>query len=129
MSSSSAPCYAQLLSPEGEVLAQRHHCGQPVTYYHENVWRVPNRHVVRLVSESAFVQPPKFMNPLKKNDDVFIYLLEDSIHTLPKEPCRSLVFLKVKAVELDSLSVEFSNLPHDGWNAFSNRIWVGTSEY
>ena len=129
MSFNSDPCYAQLLSPEGEVLAQRNHFGQPVTYYHENVWRVPSRHVVRLVSESEFVQPPKFMQPLNKNDDVWIYQLEDSIHTLPKEPCRSLVFLKVKASELESLSAEFSSLLRSGWNAFSNRIWVGTSEY
>lgn len=120
--------YVQLVSPGGKVLAQRLYSGQPLTHYQNRVWRVPPRHKIRVVKDTKVVQPDKFMQPVDKQADVFIYPLEHSIENLPKEPCRSLAVLKLKAFKLESLSSEFAKLI-GGWNAFVNREWVGTSEY
>jgi hypothetical protein len=120
--------YVQLVCPDDKVLAQHYYFGQPLRYYEQKIWRVPPGHSIRVVDETPFVQPEKFMRPIKKEEDVFIYSLDDSIDNIPTEPCRSLAFLKLKAFELEMFSFECPKLMY-GWNAFVNREWVGTSEY
>lgn len=120
--------YVQLISPEGKVLAQQIYTGQPLTYYQKKVWRVPSHHNVILVTETDLIHPSKFMQPVHKESDVFIYSLEDSIRNLPSEPSRTLAHMKLKGYHLESFDVKFSRLM-SGWNAFVDEEWVGTSEY
>lgn len=120
--------YIQLVTPKGEVLAQRICTGQPLSYYENKVWRVPSQHVIRVVEHSPLVQPDKFMQPLQRDAYVHIYSLDSSSENLPFEPSRTLAEFSIKADEIDIFSQEFQAIV-GGWNAFSNGNWVGSSEY
>lgn len=116
--------YIQLVSCSGDVLAQGQGYEHDIPYYCDKVWFVSDSHTVRFVEQSEFAQPNKFYRPLCCDDVVYIYSLEDSIHTVPVEPSRTLTTLKIKASQID-----IRKFDPDGWNAFVGGEWVGTSEY
>lgn len=116
--------YIQLVSYWGDVLAQHQGYENDIPYFRNKVWFVSDSHSVRFVEQSELAQPDKFMRPVCCDDIVYIYSLEDSIHTVPVEPNKILTTLKIKASQID-----ISEFDPDGWNAFVGGEWVGTSEY
>lgn len=115
----------QLVDSVGEVKAQRQ--GPEAQWFKDylvsGVWMLTNELTVRFEQHSNYVHPYKFFQPLLNGTPVRLYAeiasCELELLTLSK------VEVPVECVEERLKLTVFEN----GWSAFSDVGWVGTSEY
>ena len=119
--------YIQLISPEGEVLAQRESYVEYVDYHRERVWNVPMGGDVVFVMDSDLIQPNNFKLINDQEAVVDFYDGED-VGIDGNQPEKSKLKKSVKAAELKGNPDYLTLTGLTFWVAFINGEWAGCSE-
>ncbi|MBW8191330.1 hypothetical protein K0504_09800 [Neiella marina] len=117
--------FIQLIDRDtGAILAQRRGLETNVGYMMTHVWRVTERQRVIYSHCSGVTEPAQFFHPIRNEETIQLYA--DALTVWPENVSPSWQGL---ALELDPLRVSVCDIVGPMWSAFSNRKWVGTSEY
>lgn len=128
MKSEDTEGYIQLISENGNVIAQGKGRKSFISYFKTEVWSVQPGQSVVFSETSNLIQPFKFKNVLHNDDDVYLYdcnKIDINCYTI--EPNQSRATKVVKAKELETSYPE-DLINTDFWVAYCNGQWVGTSE-